>query len=275
MVTNRMKKLRINTPQDVNAQISKNIVERNLTDDEIKSIGKIAKRNNIHIYQTGNNLTLQDILGQTSGATGENYKSFIKELGETLDLPFIKGRWNYGNSPYASLLEDQSPDAIKQIFPKGLDRPQTIKARESQASNTFKEGEIADYHKDLTELLNTLEKRIRRPINTAQKRSIKYSDYKIERMYKLDEIIAKKEDAIRTARDAKFADENFSHKNSLNKVTENYYKYRKRLKDIKDLINIAGAISSTSVLLYAGKKAGERKRSKEYQEEREKKARTK
>lgn len=260
IVPSRMKELQINTPQDVDAQISKNIVTRDLTDDEIKSIGEIAKRNNIPIYQTGNYLTLQDVLGQTSGATGENYKTFIKELGETLDLPFIKGRWDYGSAPYASLLEDQSPDAIKQFFVHGADRPQPVKAREQIAGNSMEESfDVRDYSPNLNELEDVVvNRRIRSSgRREAVKAKISKQDYTIGRVNKLREILAYKKAKLGKEEDFRKNNSMYNHAYALNKIEQNIEKYRTRLRNIKATILAGGSTLTGGYMINAAKKHGE------------------
>lgn len=108
---------------------------RNLSEKEIKTIDRIAKKYNIP--NMDNVDSFARMLRNTSGENGKKYKDFLAEIEKEFGIPAIQREqgYLYEGSPYVSLTKDISSNEVKQIIPEKLDRPTSSFKRDMAASN--------------------------------------------------------------------------------------------------------------------------------------------
>ena len=106
---------------------------RPLSEAEINRIDEIAKNHGIDDVKDVSSFA--EMLNHTAGKQGQKYKDFLKDIEEEFGIPAIQGKYDFQGSPYVSLTEDILGKDVKQIIPRGLDRPTNSVVRDRAASN--------------------------------------------------------------------------------------------------------------------------------------------
>lgn len=234
LVPNRLNISTGPTPRDV---LNSLVKDKPLSSEEINDVIQIANAHNVPMNDPQ---TFADILRQTEGKNGENYKEFINDLAKRFDRPFIEGG-QYGNAPYASLLEDQSKSAIQQIIPYGMDRPTPSSARDMVARTHIVDEQQGNNFKEAMEVVNK-ESRNRDVFKSIAKKGAGWEESGLAKIankhYKKASDEASK---IYAKVQADLSNPDIIHLTALNKIQENYHKYARLLDRIRTGIKVTGA----------------------------------
>lgn len=187
--------------------------EKVLTPTELKTLKDIGKKHNINLENVN---SLADALESTSNKRGQNYKDWLQEVASNFGISGIKSNMSFGPQPYVSL-RDLHPDEVKQIIPRGLDRPVSLEARDD-ANHVVNAGEI-----NVEKLFNAFRNPVSRK-STIKKsfdaRNDIYKDGQQKFTYLGDRLLSKRSNLIkqRQAFEDDFFDKQLKRRQKLNRL---------------------------------------------------------
>lgn len=233
IIPRRMKEVTGSTPKQVweSAKEISDFYGEPLSIEDINKIQDIAASAGIDV---GTPNSFKDVLDATRNKRGKAYKDFISKLAEEFDIPMIVGS-DYGHAPYVSILEDQTGDAIKQVFLNRMDRPQTVASREARAAGAITDGSTSPITGALHDMKNTIDQRLH---EREQRRSqdvlgIEQGPSEYDALVRREATAQKKYNEAYGKEAALYNDPNLRHDKLMDKYNNTIDAYIRRLYDIK------------------------------------------